>query len=250
MKKKSAVFTTVKNESIFLPIWLTHYQQYFSNEDIYVLDHQSTDGSTLNLPVNVRLVSNECVNDHDWLVNTAQNFQRQLLQEYECVVFVESDEILYSLDKPFSQFIDDFLQSDNLYATCSGYSIIQDLEKESVLCLGDRIFEKRNLWYKDAAEDKTLISKVPLDWNWGFHTLKGRNNNYHRDLYIAHLHRFDLETMIKRHKIRTSFKQKNDGGGHHWKSDEKEIFETFRKVSSQPFQIPEQHKRSLDHLIY
>lgn len=250
MKKKCAVFTTVKNESIFLPIWLRHYQQYFANEDIYVLDHSSTDGSTFNLPVNVCLVSNDYVNDHEWLVKTAQDFQRQLLQEYQCVVFAESDEILYSIDKPLNETLNDFIQGDDLYATCSGYSVIQDTQNELALSPDDYIFEKRNLWYKDAAEDKTLVSKVPLEWNWGFHSLKGRNNNYHRDLYIAHLHRFDFETMVKRHQERTSFQQKNDGGGHHWKKNRDDIFEVFRQVSSQLFLITEQHKIALQHLTY
>ena len=45
-KKKCAVFTIVKNENYFLPIWLKHYKRYFDNSDIYVLDHQSNDGST------------------------------------------------------------------------------------------------------------------------------------------------------------------------------------------------------------
>lgn len=250
MKKKCAVFTTVKNESVFLPIWLRHYQQYFSNDDIYILDHFSTDGSTANLPVNVRLVSNDYVNDHEWLVKIAQDFQRQLLETYQCVVFAESDEIIYSLEKPLNETLNDFIQGDDLYATCSGYSVIQDTQSESALSSGDYIFEKRNVWYKDAAEDKTLISKVPLEWNWGFHSLKGRNNNYHRDLYIAHLHRFDFETMLKRHQERTSFQQKNDGGGHHWKTNRDNVFEVFRQVASQPFLITEQHKRALKHLTY
>jgi hypothetical protein len=250
MKKKCAVFTTVKNESIFLPIWLRHYQQYFNNQDIYVLDHHSTDGSTSNLPVNVRTVANDYVNDHEWLVKIAQDFQKELLKDYECVIFAESDEILYSLEKPFNQTIDEFIAGDDLYLTFSGYSVIQDIQNEPALQTGDFIFEKRNIWYKDAAEDKTLMSKISLEWNWGFHSLKGKNNNYHRDCYIAHLHRFDFETMVKRHQDRTSFKQKQDGGGTHWKSNQNDIFEVFQQVASQPFLIAQEHKNSLRHLTY
>jgi hypothetical protein len=250
MKKRCAVFTTVKNESIFLPIWLRHYQQYFANEDIYILDHQSTDGSTLNLPVNVRLVSNDYVGDHEWMAKIASDFQKELLKEYECVIFAEGDEIIYSPEKSFDKAIDEFIQSDDLYATCSGYSVIQDIQNEPPLCHGDCIFEKRNFWYKDPLEDKTLISKVPLEWTWGFHRLKGRNNNYSTTFYLAHFHRLDYETMVKRHKVRTSFQQKNDGGGHHWKSNEEEIYKVFVEVASQPIAIPEQHKVALQHLTY
>ena len=41
-----AVLTMVYNESVFLPIWLRYYSRFFAPEDIYVLDHQSDDGST------------------------------------------------------------------------------------------------------------------------------------------------------------------------------------------------------------
>jgi len=250
MKKRCAIFTTVKNENIFLPIWLKYYQKYFSNDDIYILDHDSTDESTKNLNVNIVRVTNNYVNDHDWLVKIAQDFQKELLKNYECVIFAESDEILYSVEKSFDQTINDFIRSNDKYVTFSGYSVIQDVEKEQSLLSGDKIFEKRNYWYKDAAEDKTLMSKVPLDWSWGFHKLTGRNNNYQKDCYIVHLHRFDFKSMVERHKTRMSFIQKNDGGGTHWKSNEKDIFEVFRQVASQPFLIPEDHKRVLKDLVY
>lgn len=250
MKKKCAIFTTVKNESVFLPIWLKHYQQYFNNEDIYVLDHQSNDGSTTNLPVNVRLVENEYVNDNEWVVQIAQNLQRELLKDYQCVIFAESDEILYSLEKPFDQTIDEFIESDDLYVTFNGFSLFHNVQAEPNIQSGDRIFEKRNYWFKDVLEDKTLMTKVPLDWNWGFHSLKGRTNNYLPDCYLAHLHRFDFETMVKRHQERTSFKLKNDGAATHWKTSRDDIAQIFVQVASQPFLIPQEHKLALKNLIY
>jgi hypothetical protein len=250
MKRKCAVFTTVKNESIFLPIWLRHYQQYFSNKDIYVLDHSSTDGSTTNLSVNVRQVSNDYVNDHQWLVNIAQDFQRELLQKYECVIFAESDEILYSIQKPLNESVEDFIQSQELYVTTNGFSVIQNIQFEYPVQFGDRIFEKRNYWFKDFAEDKALITKVPLEWNWGFHSMKNKPNTLYQDFYIAHLHRFDFETMVKRHQERTSFQQKNDGGGTHWKSNREEIFEVFKTIVSEPVLIPREHKEALCNLVY
>lgn len=250
IKKRCAVFTTVKNENVFLPIWLRHYQQYFENEDIYVLDHQSTDNSASNLSVNVKEVTNECVNDHQWLIKLAEEFQEELLQTYQCVIFAESDEILYSLKKPLNETIDDFIRSDDNYVTFNGFSVIQNPETEEPLKPGDKIFSKRNYWFQDNAENKTLMSKVPLQWNWGFHSIKNGSNNFHNDCYIAHLHRFDLNTMIERHQIRTSFKQKNDGGGTHWRSNANEIRQMFVTISGQPFLIPEEHKNALKNLTY
>ena len=46
MKRRKAAFTIVKNEPVMLPIWLSYYSKHFDLQDLYVLDHQSTDGST------------------------------------------------------------------------------------------------------------------------------------------------------------------------------------------------------------
>ena len=250
MKRKAAVFTTVKNESVFLPIWIRHYQEYFKNEDIYVLDHHSNDGSTTDLPVNVRLVSNDLVNDHDWLARIAQDMQRELLNQYECVIFAEGDELIYTIDKPLNEKLDEFLASSDLYITVNGYSVQQNVETEPPLQPGDRIFEKRGFWYKDKAEEKTLITKIPLEWKWGFHELKDKPLNYHKDYFLAHFHRLDLETMIKRHHIRTSFTQKNDGAGYHWRADTGEVVQVFHFTSSKPEPIPKAHRAILSPRIF
>ena len=46
LRKRRAVVTIVHNEPVFLPIWLGYYSRFFAAEDIYVLDNESTDGST------------------------------------------------------------------------------------------------------------------------------------------------------------------------------------------------------------
>lgn len=71
MKKKCAIFTIAKNEDYFLPKWIKHYKKYFDVSDIYILNHQSSDGSTDNLDVNVVDVFNELAFDHNWLLNVS-----------------------------------------------------------------------------------------------------------------------------------------------------------------------------------
>jgi hypothetical protein len=51
-----AVFTICRSEGVYLPIWLKYYRQFFSDNDIYILDNDSNDGSTQNLTVNVQRV--------------------------------------------------------------------------------------------------------------------------------------------------------------------------------------------------
>ena len=75
-----AVFTMVYNEPVFLPIWLRYYSRFFAPDDIYVFDHQSTDGSTsgggfVRIPVTHDTV------DHTWMVGTLQAHQHELRQD-------------------------------------------------------------------------------------------------------------------------------------------------------------------------
>jgi hypothetical protein len=248
-KRRCAVFTIVKNEYYFLPIWLKYYKKYFADQDIYVLDHQSNDGSTDNLTVNHIPVVNEMAFDHNWLVETIENFQVSLLEKYESVIFAESDELLYSPDMPLNILIEHFLNDPSKkHITCLGHEMIQDLEKESPLEIGGEIFKNRNYWFKYPDYDKTLISKVPLKWVWGFHYAKNIDRDFSYNLHLMHLHRCDFELMLKRHEERANkWKLKGDGGGtQHAIGDREGVLKYFNKISSEIKFIPERHKRVFD----
>jgi hypothetical protein len=250
MKKKSAVFTIVKNENYFLPIWIKHYKKYFNESDMYVLDHQSNDGSTNNLNVNVVPVINELAFDHQWLVDTVQNYQKKLLEEYECVVFAESDELLYSIDKPLNEIIEDLINDPTQdFITCHGYEVIE-MKDEKSLSLNDEIFKNRSYWFKHSNYNKTLISKIPLNWVWGFHYTTIGERKFTHGLHMVHLHRVDFEMMLKRHEERAKkWNLKNDGPGvgfQHRIGDREGVMEYFKNIPSTPTLIPNEHKIILE----
>jgi hypothetical protein len=266
MKKKCAVFTIVKNEDYFLPIWIKHYQRFFDNSDIYVLDHQSDDDSTNNLDVNVVEVINELTFDHQWLVDTVENFQSKLLEEYECVLFAEADEIIYCLEKPLDEMIDDFLNNtENDCVRAHGYEIKQNNELN--ISHNDLIIPNRNYWYESGNYSKTLLSKVRLNWIWGFHypikdksklwsdgnainiEFINKKTNKDYNLFLLHLHRLDFKLMRERHKKRSKWNHRNDGGGGHNLTDDINTLETyFNDITAELKEIPEEHKIALNGL--
>lgn len=252
MKRKCAVFTIVKNEKYFLPIWLKHYKRFFDNQDIFVLDHQSNDGSTEDLDVNVVPVNNDVAFDHQWLVEVVQAFQRRLLQDYDCVLFAESDEILYSTEHNLDEMISKFMAEDNDYIICTGFEITQNIGNEPELKKDSSIIENRNFWYANSQYNKPLLTKVPLQYAWGFHNLAhypehgGRLGKY--GFTMAHLHRVDFELMMERHEERVkNWNLKDDGyaGWHHKVAERQELMDYFNlpfKEGCQLVEIPSTHK--------
>ena len=91
--KRRAIQTMVHNESVFFPIWLSYYSRFFAPEDIFVFDHQTTDGSTARDGF-VRIpVEHESV-DHVWMVETMASHQRELLDRYDVVLTTDVDELV------------------------------------------------------------------------------------------------------------------------------------------------------------
>jgi hypothetical protein len=236
----------VKDEGYFLPKWIAYYKQFFHPQDIYILDHQSSDGSTKNLDVNVTPVINEVAVDHTWIVNTIQDFQKKLLKEYKCVLFAESDEIVYPLYKPLDVYIREFIDSDQDYVTCIGHEMMQKLGEELPLSNDEPIMPNRKYWFRHSLYDKTLLSKVPLTWAWGFHSHSGENR--HKGLFLLHLHRHDFEMMLRRHEMRVAkWKIKDDGGAsYQFKiSQREELLKYFYEQCKEPQLIPPEHRESI-----
>jgi hypothetical protein len=92
-RKRRAALTIVHNEPVFFPLWLDYYSQFFDSEDIYVLDHETTDRSMARDGY-VRIpVSHETV-DHTWMVRTIEEHQHELLDSYDVVLVTDVDEIV------------------------------------------------------------------------------------------------------------------------------------------------------------
>jgi len=244
MKKKCAVFTIVKDEKFFLPIWVKHFSKFFEQQDIYVLDHQSSDGCTDGLQCNVIQVENHLAFDHQWLCNTIQNFQSHLLNNYNAVIFSEVDELIYSIGGlNLTEYITEFIHSEAPYITCVGYEVFHDMKNEKPYKIDKPLFSQRKNWFKHALYDKTLLTKIPLNYQWGFHNCD-HNKVFDNKLFLCHLHRFDFPLMLERHQHRVrNFNIKDDGGASfHQKIDKTdELLVYFNSIPCEPEFIPKEH---------
>jgi hypothetical protein len=193
--KDKCIFTILRDEPVFLSIWMNYYGKIFDIEDIYILHHESNnefDDYIYRKYADDAIIESISYNetfDHEWLRSTVQNKQRELLKEYKTVVFAEIDEILWhplSLDK----FIDS-LSSD--VATCRGFEIVHHFGNEPDLDLSRKpLLQQRKWGYYAKLYNKTLISRIPLDWCHGFHNCP-QQVKPSIDLHLIHLHKLDFK---------------------------------------------------------
>jgi hypothetical protein len=197
---RRAIITMVHNESVFLPIWLGYYSRFFTPQDIYVLDNESTDGSTqrdgfVRIPV-----AHDSV-DHTWMVRTIEELQHELLDRYDVVVVTDVDEIIAPVPElgTLGAYLDRF---DEDWVNCLGYELLHVKDREPPLRLDKPILDQRRYWFINDAYDKAALATVPLTWRPGFHGRADFHFNPDPDLRLIHLHRMDYEICLERHSTR------------------------------------------------
>ena len=233
--KRRALLTIAQNESVFLPIWLGYYSRYFAPQDIYVLDHQSTDGST-DRDGFVRVPVEHDSLDFSWMVSTIETHQRRLLERYDVVLVGDVDEIVTPLPEwgSLGEYLDHF---DEDFVNPFGYEILHMRDREAPF-RGDRpILDQRGFWFQNDAYNKPVLATEPLSWAPGFHTRADGEWNLEPDLRLVHLHRMDYEICLARHRERSSRNWNPDDlaaglGAHNRISEEEEFERWFYEDSS------------------
>jgi hypothetical protein len=196
------VLTIVRDEAVFLPIWLRYYSQFFGPEDIYVFDHGSTDGSTDRPGFVCDPVTHDTV-DHNWMRKTIQARQHELIERYDVVLVTDVDEIVAPNPElgSLGDFIDDFTEE---FVNCRGYEVLHQRDHEPPIDLDRPILEQRGTWFPNFAYSKPILATVPMHWYDGFHARRDGRANFDYDLRLIHLHRMDFDLCLERHRYRSA----------------------------------------------
>lgn len=199
-KRSRAIITMARNESVFLPIWWHYYSQFFQPEDIYILDHETTDGSTSG-PGFVRVPVYRPVVDWGWHRDMLQQKQNELIEKYDVVLCTDVDEIVAPDPRTgnLGDYIDRF---DKEFVNCSGYEILHMKDMEEPLNLWLPILQQRFHWYFNPSYSKPLLATVPMYWHGGLHSRVDGQTMDDPSLYLIHLHRVDYDICLTRHQQR------------------------------------------------
>jgi hypothetical protein len=199
-RRTRAIITMVHDEPVFLPLFLRYYGRYFAAPDIYVLDNETTDGSTqrdgfVRIPVERGAV------DHAWMVETIRDLQHELLGRYDVVVVCDVDEFIAPTPEwgTLGEYLDGFTEE---WVNCLGYELLHDPEHEPPLDLARPVLDQRGQWYINGGYDKAAVATVPMQWRPGFHGRSDFQMKPDPDLRLVHAHRMDYGLCLERHRHR------------------------------------------------
>ena len=198
-----AVLTIVRNESVFLPIWIRYYRQFFPARDMYVIDHQSTDGSTEGDGF-TRIPVSHAEYSAGWQRDIIQRHQHDLVDRYDVVLCTDVDEIV-APDPRLGDLGTYINQFDNDFVTCQGYEILHQKNHEPPFDPTVPVLKQRSTWYANPLYSKPLLARVPMMWKGGCHDRVDGRENKDPNLYLIHLHRMDYGICLVRHQDRTRF---------------------------------------------
>lgn len=197
-----AAFTIVQNEPVMLPLWLQYYSRFFDQDDLYVLDHDGTDGSVETVSGRCRVIPihRSTSFDHRWLRSTVEAFQTFLLRSYEVVLFAEVDEFLVADPRLYSG-LDQYIERlDRAAARCVGFNVVHQSD-ELPLRFDRPILAQRRYWHASLDYSKRLLSRIPLRWSEGFHDeYDAPEDPPDSSLMLVHLHRVDYDWCLERHR--------------------------------------------------
>lgn len=200
--KRRAVVTMVQDESVFLPIWVRYYSRFFAPQDMHVLDHQSTDGSTEDGRFFRVPVSHDCV-DAAWMAETLQAYQHELIDRYDAVLVTDVDEIV-APDPAWGTLGDYIDRFDEPFVNCLGYELLHLRDREPSFRPDRPVLAQRGHWYANDDYDKPALATEPMEWKPGLHRRADDGFNLDPDLRLLHLHRMDYEVCLARHRHRAS----------------------------------------------
>jgi hypothetical protein len=194
---KIAAFTTVYNDPTFLPIWLRYYGEALGGQqNLFVLDHGSDDGSTANLGLANKVRVPRDVFDEDQRCTFVSRFQASLLCYFDVVIFSDPDEILIADPEKFSGLGDFIKQRCDQFVTAIGVEVQHLPDSEGEIDLTLPILSQRRHVRFAADYCKTLVSRIPLVWRPGFHSCN-YNPFIDRDLFLFHLKTIDRSLSLE-----------------------------------------------------
>lgn len=199
-----ACITMVYNEPVFLPLWAGYYGRQVDFANLYCMDHGSDDGSTRHLKLNYLRLPRGPLDEQKRALWVSQ-FHRQLLGTYDVVIYADVDEFLVPDPARYAGLADYCRRLTATHATALGVNVLHLHDAEPPIDPSRPILAQRRVARFAAAYCKTLIARVPVDWDVGFHHCD-LTPNLDPNLVLFHLKFIDRDLFRADHPKRAALK--------------------------------------------
>lgn len=183
-----AALTMVRDERVMLPRWLAHYGRECGIDNLFVIDDNTTDGSTAGLPCSViRIPSWGDKHFETTRMKLVSNIAAGLLEAYDVVLFADADEFLVADPLRHDGLVD--LVSKRSTAdvlAAQGLNVVHDATREGPLDPERPVLGQRQ-WAKFIPlMCKPAIKRVAAPWVAASHGITVPFE-IDPDLYMFHL---------------------------------------------------------------
>lgn len=192
-----AVVTMTYNEAQFLPLWCRHYAVQVGETQCYVIDHGSTDGSTDTLgDVNLLRIPRS-PQDDTRRTRFLSEFCSSLLEWYDAVIYVDTDEFLVA-DPALFPSLPAYAASvpPGAVRTAIGFDVIHTPDETADLDWNSRVSDQRGWLRFSSAMCKPVLIRRRVNWAPGFHCIDASPEFDH--LYLFHLRYADRNSGLER----------------------------------------------------
>jgi hypothetical protein len=171
-----AAITFCRDEGRMLPLWIKYYGEQFGVQNLYVVDDNSEDGSTDDLPCDVlHIPPIRGGKFNSTRMAMVGHLGRSLLQLYDVVLFCDTDEFIVP-DPDRHAGLRQYVETrtdDGLNAVGSlGFNVVHDVGSEPPLDLSRPLLGQRRLAKFLPLMCKPAIKWVPAHWSSGTHGVR------------------------------------------------------------------------------
>jgi hypothetical protein len=187
----------VRNESGMLPRWVRHYAaQCGGPEHLLVIDDNSSDGSTDDLPCPVVRIPPLTGHFEPTRLSLLSKFAAGLLEAYDAVLFTDADEFLLADPKKYPTLVDLVADRPDVPVIgAMGLNLVHHLGSEEALDPGLPLLSQRRLAKFIPLMCKPAVKRVPAPWTAASHGVKGTPYAIDPDLYMFHAKFSDRDAL-------------------------------------------------------
>jgi hypothetical protein len=179
-----AAITMVHNEAFFLPLWYRYYGSQLGPDNLYVIDHGSTDGSVSETFGNRIRIARDKFDDVSRAVMVS-DLHRALLRFYDTVIYTDVDEFIVPRPRKYAGLAQYAERRKIAIPQCCGVNVVP-LPSDPEIDTQFPILRQRPNAFPTHWYCKPLLASQPMVWDAGFHNCVDQSE-IDPDLWLFHM---------------------------------------------------------------